>query len=46
MISDLDSRFNIPQLEEILSVISSAFPKGIEKASQIASSGVLEEAAD
>ncbi|EUB64176.1 DNA-directed RNA polymerase III subunit RPC9 [Echinococcus granulosus] len=43
MISDLDTRFTLPQIEEIITAISSAFPKGTERASQINSLGLPEE---
>uniref|UniRef100_A0A5K3EHH3 DNA-directed RNA polymerase III subunit RPC9 n=1 Tax=Mesocestoides corti TaxID=53468 RepID=A0A5K3EHH3_MESCO len=43
MIPELDTRFTMPQIDDILASISSAFPRGVEKASQIISSGVSEE---
>ncbi|KAL5968157.1 DNA-directed RNA polymerase III subunit RPC9 [Taenia solium] len=46
MISDLDSRFTTPQIEEIIIAVSSIFPKGIERASQINSLGLPEEHAE
>lgn len=46
MISDLDTRFSMSQVEEILTVISNSFPRGTERASQVASSGICEESTD
>lgn len=43
MINDLDTRFTMPQIEEILEKVASCFPEGTKKSSQIASSGVAEE---
>ncbi|VDN96248.1 unnamed protein product [Rodentolepis nana] len=43
MINDLDTRFTLAQIDEILEKVASCFPDGIKKASQIASSGVAEE---
>ncbi|VDM22035.1 unnamed protein product [Hydatigera taeniaeformis] len=46
MISDLDTRFTPPQIEKIIEAVSSAFPNGIERASQINSLGLPEEHAE
>ncbi|KAL5110495.1 DNA-directed RNA polymerase III subunit RPC9 [Taenia crassiceps] len=46
MISDLDTRFTMPQIEGIITAVSSAFPKGIGRASQINSLGLPEEHAE
>nr|CDS28246.1 DNA directed RNA polymerase III subunit [Hymenolepis microstoma] len=43
MINDLDTRFTLAQIDEILDKVASCFPDGIKKASQIASSGVAED---
>ncbi len=43
MIPELDTRFTMTQIEEILAAVAQAFPKGVEKAAQINSSGISEE---
>ncbi|VDL17000.1 unnamed protein product [Hymenolepis diminuta] len=43
MVNDLDTRFTMSQIEEVLEKVASCFPEGTKKSSQIASSGVAEE---
>lgn len=43
MVPELDTRFTMAQVEEILGAILKSFPKATEKAGQIYSSGVNEE---